>query len=269
MVQRSLAMVLLAVACIALSAGPALADQGISLLNSTSNSTSVDQTTEANASPGNMLVLNLSTSQEAQHWSTIGANLTAQGNYTGAVEAYQKAVTIDPNSSVTWFNLGNTQKAAGQPEEALKSYNRSLALDPKNKLTWFNQANTQAVNLSQYSEAIASYDQALAIDVNYSKAWFNRGVTQQTLLQDRDAVDSYDHVLALNRNDSVAWHNRGQALQNLSQYQEANASFVNASLTDPKRTAAPTTTTRGTPVSLAVPVIALVLAGWCIAARRH
>lgn len=249
MVQRSLAMVLLAVACIALSAGPVLADQGISLLNSTSNSTGADQATEANASPGNMLVLNLSTSQEAQHWSTIGANLTAQGNYTGAVEAYQKA--------------------AGQPEEALKSYNRSLALDPKNKLTWFNQGNTQAVNLSRYTDAITSYDQALAIDVNYSKAWFNRGVTQQTLLQDREAVASYDHVLALNRNDSVAWHNRGQALQNLSMYQEANESFVNASLTDPRRNTTTAATTRGTPLSLAVPILSLVLAGWCIAARRR
>jgi len=126
------------------------------------------------------------------------------------------------------------------------------------------------VNLSRYSDAITSYDQALAIDVNYSKAWFNRGVTQQTLLQDREAVDSYDHVLALNRNDSVAWHNRGQALQNLSLYQEANESFVNASLTDPRRTATTTTTTtRGTPLSLAVPILSLGLAGWCIAARRR
>lgn len=261
MVQRSLVMVLLAVACIALSAGPALADQGISLENSALNSTGADQTAQ-----GNVLMLNFN--PEAQRWSGIGANLSAQGNYTGAEEAYQKAAGIDPNSSVTWFNLGNTQKAAGRPDEALKSYNRSLALDPKNKLTWFNQGNTQAVNLSRYSDAIASYDQALAIDGNYSKAWFNRGVTQQTLMQDREAVTSYDHVLALNRNDSVAWHNRGQALQNLSQYQEANTSFVNASLTDPRRNVTPTATTRA-PLSLAVPLLALGLAGWCIATRRR
>lgn len=268
MVQRSLVMVLLAVACIALSAGPALADQGISIENSTPNSTGADQSGETNVSQGNVLVLN-PPNQEAQHWSVIGANLSAQGNYTGAMEAYQKVVGIDPNSSASWFNLGNTQKAAGRPEEALKSYNRSLALDPKNKLTWFNQGNTQAVNLSQYSDAIASYDQALGIDGNYSKAWFNRGVTQQTLMQDREAVDSYDHVLALNRNDSVAWHNRGLALQNLSLYQEANASFVNATLTDPRRNTTTAATTRGTPLSLAVPVIALGLASWCIAARRQ
>jgi tetratricopeptide (TPR) repeat protein len=268
-------MVLLAMACIALSAGPALADQGITLLNSTSNITAsgsmdANQTAaQANVSQGNVMMLNISTNQEAQRWSTLGSNLTAQGNYTGAVEAYQKAVSVDPNSSITWFNLGNTQKAAGQPEEALKSYNRSLALDPKNKLTWFNQANTQAVNLSRYSEAIASYDQALAIDGNYSKAWFNRGVTQQTLLLDSDAVTSYDHVLALNKNDSVAWNNRGLALQNLSQYKEANESFVNASLTDPRLTATTQTTTRGSPLPVAVPILALVLAGWCIAARQR
>lgn len=272
MVQRSLVMVLLVVACIALSAVPALADQGISLenstLNSTLNSTGADQTTQANVSPGNMLILNLPTNQEALRWSHIGANLSAQGNYTGAVDAYQKAVTVDPNSSVTWYNLGNNQKAAGRPEEALKSYNRSLALDPKNKLIWFNQGNTQAVNLSRYSDAITSYDQALAIDGNYSKAWFNRGVTEQTLKHYSEAVTSYDHVLALDKNDSVAWHNRGQALQNLSQYQEANASFVNASLTDPRRNTTTPATTQA-PLSLAVPLVALGLAGWCIAARRR
>ena len=53
-------------------------------------------------------------------------------NYSGAVDAYQRAVTLNPRSSGFFTALGHAYRASGNAAAARQSYQRAVALNPGN-----------------------------------------------------------------------------------------------------------------------------------------
>lgn len=84
----------------------------------------------------------------ADEWKEKGDNLETLGRYDEAIDAYKKAIAIDPDDKASWNNMGN-------------------ALD----------------DLGRYNEAIEAYDQALKIDPNYTEAKDNRDYVVKKIFQ--------------------------------------------------------------------------------------
>jgi tetratricopeptide (TPR) repeat protein len=59
-------------------------------------------------------------------------------NYSGALEAFQKALRMDPHSTKTLNNLGNVYVAQKMPDLAVKEFQTVLRLDPANRDAHYN-----------------------------------------------------------------------------------------------------------------------------------
>jgi len=77
-------------------------------------------------------------------------------------------------SAVDLLKKGFDASIKGNYTTALDLYNRSTSADPKYTQAWIERGNV-LVKLNRTSEAIASYDSALALENNLAIVWNSRG----------------------------------------------------------------------------------------------
>ena len=58
--------------------------------------------------------------------------MRANGNLSGAVEGYRRALECNPNDVETHHSLAALYRTLGRPEEALTCYQAAVAIDPTN-----------------------------------------------------------------------------------------------------------------------------------------
>ena len=64
-------------------------------------------------------------------YAVRGRAKALQGDFAGAMEDCDYAVSLDPNDAYVYLNRAETKRAQGLPEEALLDIRRSISLDPK------------------------------------------------------------------------------------------------------------------------------------------
>jgi len=92
--------------------------------------------------------------------------------------------TTDPltarKSKDQWFNEGRTYHQAQQYQKAIDAYSRAIALDPSYVWAYYNRGNAYS-DLKQYKEAVADYDRALALDPSLDLAKTKRAGVRHLL----------------------------------------------------------------------------------------
>ena len=94
------------------------------------------------------------------------------------------------------FNHGRQLASLGRHREALEAYERALALEPRH-VEALNNRGLALAALGQHARAIESYDAALAQRPHYPRALNNRGLALAALGRHDAALESYDRALAL------------------------------------------------------------------------
>ena len=149
-----------------------------------------------------------------------GITLTKSGNYTGAIEQCDKALTIDPDNTIAMNDKGLALDESGNPEEALMWYDKALAVDGNYTIAINNKGNALK-DLGKPEEALMWFDKVLALDGNNTVAMNGKGQALERLGEPEEAIVWFDKVLAIDRNDSVAMYNKADALSSLGNYSEA------------------------------------------------
>jgi tetratricopeptide (TPR) repeat protein len=80
-----------------------------------------------------------------------------------AIQAFERAIEIDPNRAGGYLGRANCLNTLGQYEQSIEDYNRALALDPKLANAYVNRGVAHA-HLGIRKKAIADYEKALALD---------------------------------------------------------------------------------------------------------
>jgi tetratricopeptide (TPR) repeat protein len=93
----------------------------------------------------------------------LGYSLNNSGQYEEALEAYEKAVRIDPLSVAAHMGHGYTLNRLKRHEEALTSYNHAIELDPSNAGAYIQRGFTLNA-LRRFEEAAASVRQGLVLE---------------------------------------------------------------------------------------------------------
>jgi hypothetical protein len=79
--------------------------------------------------------------QDAAQYMTAANQLYGSKDYSKAIQYYEAAVKIDPNSAAAYQGMGNCYYALGLKPDALKAYKKALKLEPSNaQLANFVQA---------------------------------------------------------------------------------------------------------------------------------
>ncbi len=171
----------------------------------------------------------------AESWLKEGYNLTANGSYEQALQAYEKSIQMDPNNEIAWINKANvllmlnrTNEATGAYQKALDITNKTLEADPKNATLW-SAKGLLLHNVGNYEESVRAFDNATSIDPNYEMAWKMKGVVLSSELgKNEEAVDAFDRALAINPDDPRTWQAKGNALKALGRQSEADEAYAKA-----------------------------------------
>lgn len=85
--------------------------------------------------------------------------MKAQGRTTEAAWAYEKLVTENPRDFAAWNNLGNARHEAGDLEGALQAFQHARQIDPQSSLVHTNMGRV-LVSMDRYEEACLILEKA-------------------------------------------------------------------------------------------------------------
>jgi tetratricopeptide (TPR) repeat protein len=117
--------------------------------------------------------------QQAEGWFQRGLDLEqAGGPPREIIEAYEKAVELDPNAAGALVNLGTLFFNGRAFKEAEQYYLRAIAADPSYALAYFDLANLYDEK-GERARALHHYEIALRLQPNYADAHYNVALLYQ------------------------------------------------------------------------------------------
>ena len=144
-----------------------------------------------------------------------GVALSDLRRFETAVEAYDRALVIQPEMAAAQVNRAVALAAMRRFDDALAGYDRLLAMQPSNVVA-LNHRGLARRALGRPAEALADYDRALALKPDFIEAMYNRGVALLDLERAADALAMFDAVMAAYQDNAEMLNNRGVALWNSS-----------------------------------------------------
>ena len=98
----------------------------------------------------------------------MGTVLHDQGKLDKAIEAYNKAVLLEPDYAKAYSNMGLTLQSQGKLEESIEAYNKAIALNPDNADAHKN-LSFALLNIGKLKEGFDEYEWRWKTDAFMSK----------------------------------------------------------------------------------------------------
>jgi len=155
---------------------------------------------------------------------SYGLVLCGKGRYNDAIEAFDKAIKLNPNSAAAWNNKGNALKLQNRHDEAIMAFDKSVELNPKFADAWHNKGMA-LYDQHKYDKAIVDYDRALEIKPKLAKAWYNKGLALCNQGKYHEAIWAYDKAIKNDSKNIDALYNKSITLRSLGQIKEADATL--------------------------------------------
>ena len=152
--------------------------------------------------------------------NVLGAALQELGQFEEAVQAFDRAIQLNPDNAEAHSNRGVALQRQGRLEEAVQSIDRAIQLNPDYAEAYSNRG-VALQELGQLNEAVVCYERAIQLKPDYANTHCNRGAALKELGQLKQAVEGYDRAIQLKPDYAEAYSNRGAALQELGQLKEA------------------------------------------------
>ncbi len=163
---------------------------------------------------GRLLALALSIDKDDPDALCIAGRVTSYifGDVEKAKEMVDRAVALNPNSSLAWEQRGWTYEYSGKSEEAIESFERSIRLSPLDPLLFstYTGISLSLISLGRFEEALASARKALRINTNFSSTWRCVVAALSNLGRDEEARQAAARVLELDPGFRISeWVKRG------------------------------------------------------------
>ena len=123
-----------------------------------------------------------------------GERLLGQGSWEPAVEAFAKAVAIDPESARAHYGLGLALQERYDLRGALEAFRRAVALDGR-LVTARNALGTLVANTGDPAAGVAEIRKALQVQPEDLGTRMNLGSALRTLGESERAAEQFDIVL--------------------------------------------------------------------------
>jgi protein O-GlcNAc transferase len=206
-------------------------------------------------------------SQDVDARFYFAQSLAAKDNLAGALEEYQRLLSIRPGHwpaitemSITWSVMGNPRRGmavlesvqgldANRPElhyarglshlglgslaQAEASF-RSAAARGLRTPQVYDQLGATLFRMQRYPEAVNSFQQAVTLDPQFGSAWANLGDALIRLGDGERAVRAYQEAVSLQPDDALTHAALGTALLYTGQPQAATVSLERALALNPQ-----------------------------------
>lgn len=121
----------------------------------------------------------------ARHWFNRGCELEEK-SAGEAMEAYRKALEIDPSVGEAHLNLGRLYHNAGMLGESERHYRAAMEIAPEDAAPHFN-LGLLLEDLKRPVEAARSYEAAIDKDAAFADAHYNLGLVLDALGKKKEA----------------------------------------------------------------------------------
>jgi tetratricopeptide (TPR) repeat protein len=148
-------------------------------------------------------------SQKAIEQYVLGLKRQQAGDFTGANEAYTRAIDLDKTYGEVYNNRGVAYMAQKDYPAAIADFTRSIELAPSDA-AYNNRANIY-FSQEKIEQAIADFSAGLKIKPS-AEAYFNRGVAYQKTNRETLALADYEEAIKLNAQFARAYVVRGLLL---------------------------------------------------------
>ncbi|MCB9681507.1 MAG: tetratricopeptide repeat protein [Alphaproteobacteria bacterium] len=157
---------------------------------------------------------------EAMDHVDRGRSYHKERNFAAAIDAFKKALEIDPTCDEAALRLGMAYEDDRQFRRAIAAYRTCLEIEPNHYQAATNIGEAYRKN-EQYREAIGAYDQALAMKPDYLYALAGRAECMRMLGRYEDCLGWFDKALAVGTNHAFAIQGKAAALNALQRFDDA------------------------------------------------
>jgi len=176
------------------------------------------------------------TSREATaaYWSQLGDSYVMNNSLQEAVEAYDRAVEIEPENESVWISKSLSYLILSQQASrvALNITDRKLERNPQDALAW----QSRGVALSgleraeeaamSFEKAVEIYDQELKNHQENVTAWWFKAENLANLGRSEEALPAYEKVIDLGGDRTPdAWFAKASILMRQGRYNESLVAY--------------------------------------------
>ena len=167
----------------------------IRIENATATNRAVNIPEFANIPPGGLEKME-SPAVEFYRLFDVAAGLTEKGKFTAAVEAWKKAMDLDPEDAKAHYNLGLTLDRQGELDRAIAEYRKSVEINPLNASAYTN-LGVALTRTGKLDEAVDALTKSVAIrpanataQSNLAAALIEKGQTDEAVQHIREALEA-------------------------------------------------------------------------------
>lgn len=184
------------------------------------------------ATSGNQSLAPSTEQTEAENYLSQGIALGEQGRYDEAVQAFNKAIEINPQYEAAWYLKGAALDRQGRYDEAIQACDMAIDINPQDADAW-NIKGMVLEDLGMSDEAIEAYDNSTEINPQNPDAWYNKGEALYWLGKHDEAIQALDMVIEIDPQDADAWYLKSMALDDLGKHNEAEIAYNKSIEIDP------------------------------------
>lgn len=167
------------------------------------------------------------TQKTKEQWLTEGMDHLKVGRATEALEAYGRAIALDPDYANAYNGKGHTLHDLKRYDEALEAYEQAIRLNPRHFGAYTNKGST-LYTIGRYDEALDACEQAIRLNPDFPYSYKIKGDALRGLKHYNEALEAYDHAIALDPDFADAYNGKGKTLDLLGRAKEAQQAYEKA-----------------------------------------
>lgn len=149
-------------------------------------------------------VLESQAQESAESWILKGIDQTSKGRHKEAIQAFQKAIELDPASENAYLYLGNTHYEQGSLDLALSAFREVLNINPANSTALFYYG-LALIQQKKYAESIPYFEKAGTLDSEFKQlSLFYIGEAQTELGNPEEASEAWGRAIKINPTTDIA-----------------------------------------------------------------
>lgn len=189
------------------------------------------------------------------------------GNFPAALQAYDRALSLNPNAYDVYLARAATFDKMGMYQRAIENFDIAIAMHPRQEKVWLQRSDffirqgklpqtlrdldegirylPDSVNLHMargtllmhgeaYAKALKDFDDALIVQPNLMPALINKATCENHLKQPGAFEATLSQILAIDSKRVAAWVQRARLRQKAQRLQEADSDYTHALYADPK-----------------------------------
>lgn len=168
----------------------------------------------------------------------VKADLAADADQTGdrqraetlaaeALDDFEQAVRLNPESWRPRHNRGVSYAAAGRFDEALEEFNWTIAHNPRYANAWFNRGEIHC-EMGRYRQAASDYTESLRIHPEDAEVYAARGVARFHVGEVEESLRDFDRAVRYANGDANVYVDRAELLVVMGQWQRAAEDYREA-----------------------------------------